>query len=91
MLVVEVDEVVDVVEVVVVDVVVVVVVLTAIQVSFFSFNFPSLHLTSVIDASLKYFALNYTGYRHALLCNLFYELPQFKSWVTNWCPLHSFD
>ena len=57
MLVVEVDEVVDVVEVVVLDVVVAVVVLTAIQVSFFSFNFPSLHLTSVIDASLKYFAL----------------------------------
>ena len=53
-LVVEVVVVVDVVVVVVVvDVVVMVVVLTAIQVSFFSFNFPSLHFTSVIDESLK--------------------------------------
>ena len=42
-----------VVDVVVVVVEVVVVVLTAIHVSFFSFNFPSLHFTSVMDASLK--------------------------------------
>ena len=38
--------------VLVVEVVVVLVVLTAIQVSFFSFNFPSLHFTSVIVGSL---------------------------------------